>query len=247
MRRLLSPRRKATPQNAHLDHPLGTIRVQRKAIRHLYLRLDPADGSLRVNAPRRLADGDIRAFVSSRRNWIERQRRQLAERPPLIRDAALPDAMHLLGESRPVILLPLDPNGRAGGRIDAANDEIRIHGRDHSHARDLLRAHCRRRLKALLEERVPQWAAHMDLPCPETRIKRMTSRWGTCNIAARRIWLNLELVRLPVAAIDLVIVHELAHLIERGHNRRFYAVMDQAYPDWRRWEATLSAYGIVGL
>ena len=87
----------------------------------------------------------------------------------------------------------------------------------------------------------------MRLPHPETRIRRMSSRWGSCNIRARRIWLTLELIRLPIEAIDLVIVHELAHLIERGHNRRFYAVMDAAWPDWRRWEATLAEYGIIGL
>jgi len=245
MRRLLPPRR-AKAQVSHLDHPLGPIRIQRKRIRHLYLRLDPADGSLRVSAPRRAADRDILAFVSSRRDWIVRQRGRLAERPAVIQGHHLPETLHLLGAEH-AVSLHCDDGHETRGRVSISSDGIRVSARDGAHGRDLLRRHYRDRFKALLEDRVPRWADHMGLPRPETRIRRMTSRWGSCNIRDRRIWLNLELLRLPVEAIDLVIVHELAHLIERGHNRRFYAVMDAAYSDWRRWEATLTEYGIIGL
>lgn len=247
MKRLLPSRRAPSPRPsiAHLDHPLGEIRVQRKAIRHLYLRLDPKNGALRVNAPKRVSDRAIRAFVSARAEWIDRQRHRLAQRPPVVTDDRLPDRLHLLGEAH--ALIHEATGSRRGGTITHGDGFIRIRCADSDKARELLRKDCRRRLQALLDARVPQWADHMDLPGPETRIRRMTSRWGTCNIVARRIWLNLELVRLPVEAIDLVIVHELAHLVERGHNPRFYAVMDRAYPEWRRWESTLSEYGIIGL
>ncbi|KTG15937.1 MULTISPECIES: SprT family zinc-dependent metalloprotease [unclassified Guyparkeria] len=244
MKRLL-PNRSAKTLVSHLDHPLGEIRVQRKAIRHLYLRLDPGDGALRVNAPRRTSDRAIRAFVTARADWIDRQRHRLAQRPPMVTGDRLPDQLHLLGEAHALIHEATD--GTRGGTVTRGDGTIRIRCAYTDKARDLLRRDCRRRLQTLLDTRVPQWADHMGLPRPETRIRRMRSRWGTCNIGACRIWLNLELVRMPVGAIDLVIVHELAHLIERGHNRRFYAVMDRAYPDWRHWEASLSEYGIIGL
>ena len=247
MKRLLPSRRSSNKRTsiARLDHPLGEIRVQRKAIRHLYLRLDPNDGALRVNAPRRVSDRAIRAFVTARADWIARQRHRLAQRPPVVTDDRLPDQLHLLGEVH--ALIHERTGTRRGGKIVQESGTLRIRCADTDKARGLLREDCRRRLWALLDARVPEWADHMGLPRPETRIRRMTSRWGTCNIVARRIWLNLELVRMPLGAIDLVIVHELAHLVERGHNPRFYAVMDRAYPDWRRWEASLSEYGIIGL
>ncbi|MFW6021388.1 MAG: M48 family metallopeptidase [Guyparkeria sp.] len=244
MKRLLT-KRSPQPRVSHLDHPLGEIRLQRKSIRHLYLRLDPADGGLRVNAPRRISDRAVRAFVSSRADWIDSQRRRLADRPPVIVEGRLPDRLHLFGKEH--ALVREDDDIGARGRLHRASDTIHIRSTGVEQARALLREHCRRQFKALLDQRVPAWADHMGLACPETRIRRMRSRWGTCNIQARRIWLNLELVRLPVEAIDLVIVHELAHLVERGHNPRFYGVMDCAYPDWRRWEPTLSEYGIIGL
>jgi len=131
--------------------------------------------------------------------------------------------------------------------VEVRDAECRVSARDPLHARELMRRHCRARLQGVLEQRVPHWAERMALACPETRIRRMKTRWGSCNIRAGRIWLNLELARLPIEAIDLVVVHELAHLIERGHNRRFYSVMDAAYPEWRHWESALTAYGIIGL
>lgn len=93
------------------------------------------------------------------------------------------------------------------------------------------------RVRALMRRSVPplveHWAQQMGLPTPQIALRRMTTRWGTCNTATARITLNLELGRRDPSLLEYVIVHELAHLIERGHNARFYAVMDAHMPDWR--------------
>lgn len=91
----------------------------------------------------------------------------------------------------------------------------------------------RRRLKRSVPPLVAFWAQHMGVPMPDLAFRRMTTRWGTCNTQTKRITLNLELGRRDPSLLEYVIVHELAHLIERGHNARFYAVMDQHLPDWR--------------
>lgn len=231
--------------SSRLPHALGEIHVQRKAIRHLYLRLDPDDGSLRVSAPHRTPDHAIHHFVTSRGSWIDRQRQKLARRPAPITEDRLPAHLHLLGEKHDLEWQKTDR--AAQGRLTRDKRLLRIECPDLERAQALLRKHCRQELKTVLAERVPLWAERMVLPCPEIRVRRMRTRWGTCNIGARRIWLALELVRLPIEAIDLVVVHELAHLIERGHNRRFYGVMDRAYPAWRQWEDTLIRYGMIGL
>ena len=73
-------------------------------------------------------------------------------------------------------------------------------------------------------------------------IKRMKTRWGTCNQKARRIWLNLELVKKPVTCIEYVIVHELLHLIEKKHNDRFVDLMTMHLPQWRSSKAELNRF-----
>ncbi len=230
----------------HLDHPLGRIEVTRKPIRNLYLRLGSDPAVIRVSAPRRLADRDIQAFVTSREHWIRRQRERLARRPPRIEPDRLPAGLHLLGQPyRLVTRRDRDQHGK----VQVHDDRLLLSTADDdsASAREALQRHCRARLKDILSDRVPWWAREMGLPVPEWRIRRMKTRWGSCNIRDRRIWLNLELVRMPVEVIDLVVVHELAHLIERGHNARFYAVMDRHYPAWREHEPELDHYGIIGL
>ena len=71
------------------------------------------------------------------------------------------------------------------------------------------------------------------MPVDEVRIKKMKTLWGSCNIEARRIWLNLELVKKPASCLELVLVHEMIHLIEHRHNERFRKLMDRFMPQWR--------------
>ena len=61
----------------------------------------------------------------------------------------------------------------------------------------------------------------------------MATRWGSCSILAKRIWLNLELAKKPIHAIEYVIAHELTHLLEKHHNERFMGLMDEYFPSWR--------------
>lgn len=91
----------------------------------------------------------------------------------------------------------------------------------------------RRQLKSDLPPLISQWSAAIGVDEPSFTVRRMRSRWGTCNTQTRRITLNLELARRDRELLEYVVVHELAHLIERGHNARFYSVMDAALPDWR--------------
>jgi hypothetical protein len=74
----------------------------------------------------------------------------------------------------------------------------------------------------------------------EWRIKHMKTRWGTCNIENRRIWLNLEIIKKPPRCLEYIIVHELVHLLERRHDHCFIALMDQHLPQWRLLRAELN-------
>jgi predicted metal-dependent hydrolase len=69
----------------------------------------------------------------------------------------------------------------------------------------------------------------------------MKTRWGTCNVDARRIWLNLELIKKSRSCIEYIVVHELAHLLERRHNDRFMEIMDRFSPKWRSYRDELNA------
>jgi len=67
----------------------------------------------------------------------------------------------------------------------------------------------------------------------EWGVKRMKTRWGSCNVPARRIWLNLELAKRPERCLEYIVVHEMVHLLVRTHGEQFVAHMDRFLPQWR--------------
>ena len=91
----------------------------------------------------------------------------------------------------------------------------------------------RAELKRLVPELLEKWQPRLGVEARAWGIKRMKTKWGTCNIDARRIWLNLELAKKPVQCLEYILVHELAHLHERHHNERFTALLDENLPHWR--------------
>ena len=104
-----------------------------------------------------------------------------------------------------------------------------------------------KRLRPLLHAELPEifsrWEKVLGVKAEFIGIKRMKSRWGSCNVRERRIWINLELARHPKELLEYVVVHELAHLIEGSHNARFKRVLDAALPGWRVHDRALKKLG----
>jgi predicted metal-dependent hydrolase len=94
----------------------------------------------------------------------------------------------------------------------------------------------------LLDRVLPRFHAYQ-LPRPEILIRQMNKRWGSCT-ANGKIVLNLELIKAPKACIEYVIIHELCHLIHHEHTRKFFALLEQMLPDWKKWKERLE-YGMV--
>jgi predicted metal-dependent hydrolase len=69
----------------------------------------------------------------------------------------------------------------------------------------------------------------------------MRTKWGSCNPRNGRIWLNLELSKKPVEAVDYIVLHELAHLISERHDERFVSILDAHMPRWRQIRSDLNA------
>jgi predicted metal-dependent hydrolase len=98
----------------------------------------------------------------------------------------------------------------------------------------------RRQLKQLLPALIEKWQPIIDVEVKAWGVKQMKTRWGTCNIPAQRIWLNLELIKKPLNCLEYVVVHEMVHLLERHHNARFKAYMDEFLPHWREHKFALN-------
>jgi hypothetical protein len=91
----------------------------------------------------------------------------------------------------------------------------------------------RQQLKQDIPQLIAKWEPIMNVQVEDWGIKQMKTKWGTCNIRAKRIWLNLELAKKAKHCLEYVVVHEMAHLLERSHGDRFVALMNKFMPNWR--------------
>ena len=86
------------------------------------------------------------------------------------------------------------------------------------------------RLKEEIAPLITKWEPIIGVQVAQWGVKQMKTRWGTCTIEARRIWLNLELIKKPTHCLEYIVVHELVHLLERHHNERFREYMSRYLP-----------------
>ena len=97
--------------------------------------------------------------------------------------------------------------------------------------------------KAVVQAFVPpliaKWEPIMGVKAGKVVYRNMTSRWGSCQPSTGRICINVRLALYPPECLEYVVVHELCHLLERGHGPRFQALMDAFLPDWRAVRAKL--------
>jgi predicted metal-dependent hydrolase len=83
-----------------------------------------------------------------------------------------------------------------------------------------------------LPELIAKWEPVIRVEIAECNIKKMKTRWGS-NLAARRIWLNLELAKKPLSCLEYILVHEMVYVLERHHNNRLRQYLDKFMPQWR--------------
>jgi predicted metal-dependent hydrolase len=210
------------------------VEVRRRDIRNLHVGVYPPAGRIRVSAPLRLSAEAVRLAVVSRLAWIRRQQKSFqAQARQTQRDMVSGESHYFLG--RRYRLSVQETAGRPGVQLRGVSIlEIRVRpGSDVRLRETLLTRWYRERLRDLLPPLLAKWKDRVGRQPAEVRIKRMKTRWGSCNQPARRIWLNLELVKKPPQCLEYILVHELVHLRVREHDDQFRQFMDGLMPGWR--------------
>ena len=210
------------------------VEIVRKDIKHLHLGVYPPEGRVRVAAPLRLDDEAVRLAVISRLAWIRRRQAEFEGQDRQSRREFVTGESHYF-EGRRYRLDVIESTGPTGIRLrDNAWMEMRARPSTDRDAREaLLYRWYRARLRERIPEMVAKWESRIGVTVAEWRIRRMRTRWGTCNPEAGRIWLNSELAKKPVSCLEYVVVHEMIHLLERGHTERFRGILDRMIPGWR--------------
>ena len=214
--------------------------ILRKPIRNIYIRIYPPDGRVVITAPLRMPSGAVSDFINSKRSWITKQHQRLKKVQQEKPKCYLNGEMHLY-EGEKYMLAVRTATTKPQVYLDNNRIVMLTKPEYNKGAREkLLDNWYRERMKLKFPALLDKWEGIMNVKVAELRIRKMKTKWGTCNVIKRRIWLNLELAKYPYSILEYIMVHEMVHLLERKHNLRFYSLMDEYLPDWKERKKMIS-------
>jgi predicted metal-dependent hydrolase len=218
-----------------------TIDVVRKSIKNMHLSVYPPTGRVRIATPLNIDDNAVRLFAISKLAWIKRNQRKFEQqdrqsprafaqreshyfegRRYLLRVTEVEATPKVILKTKTFIDLFVRPNTSIEQRQTILNEWYRKH------------------LKNQIPTLIEKWEKILDVTVSDWGVKQMKTKWGTCNIEQKRIWVNLELAKKPVHCLEYIVVHEMIHLLERHHNDRFQAFLDKFLPKWKLYKEELN-------
>jgi predicted metal-dependent hydrolase len=219
-----------------------TVDVVRKKIKNLHLAVYPPDGRVRVAVPLRIHDDAVRMAVITRLSWIkDKQAKFQGQVRQSERDYISGESHYFMGQRYLLDVIVVNSKPRVMIKNNTTLEMHVLPTMTREQREQLLYAWYRTSLKNILPAMIEKWEGVIGESVKSWGIKRMKTRWGTCNPTARRIWLNLELAKKPLHCLEYVVVHEIVHLLERTHNDRFKGFMSSFMPQWRHYRAELNA------
>jgi len=210
------------------------VQIERKEIKNLHVGVYPPYGRVRVAAPVQIDDEAVRLAVISRLSWIKRQIRSFQEqRRESKREMVSGESHYFLGKR--YLLDVLYDSQKHYIVLNHSTIELHVKpGTTVENRYKLLQEWYREQLHEIVHKLVDKWEKQINIKLNNCQIKKMRTKWGSCNIEKKNILLNLHLARTPVECIEYIIIHEMVHLIERHHNDNFKILMDRFLPDWKR-------------
>lgn len=217
-----------------------TIDVVKKDIKNIHLSVYPPNGRVRIAAPAHMELDTIRVFAINKLKWIKKQqatfKNQVRETP---REYIEKESHYFQGER--YLLNVIEHNAKP--KVILKHKTIELHIRPNTtieKRKSILDEWYRAEMKKVIPPLLAKWEKKIGVKANDFGVKLMRTKWGTCNIEAKRIWLNLELAKKPLLCLEYILVHELVHLLERNHNDRFIRYMNEFMPKWRFYRDELN-------
>lgn len=219
-----------------------SVEVVRKSIKNLHLGVYPPEGHVRVATPLALDDNAVRLAVISRLGWIRRQQERMQKQQRESQREFVSGESHYVQGKRYRLRVI---EGESPPKVEIMNNTwLCLHvrpGLQKVERQKILEKWYRNMLRTSVSELIAKWKPVIGVEVTECKIKKMKTKWGSCNVEARRIWINLELAKKPISSLEYVVVHEMVHLLERDHSERFIALMDRFLPQWRHYRDLLNS------
>ena len=217
-----------------------TVDVVFKDIKNVHLSVHPPTGRVRISAPVRMSLDNIRIFAISKLGWIKQQQKKLQAQDRETPREYLDRESHYVWGKR--YLLKIIENDQAPS-IELQHSLMLLQvrpGTDEKRRQVVIEGWYREQLKTAIPPLIAKWESLIGVKVNRFFVRRMKTKWGSCNPSAGNIRLNTDLAKKPPECLEYIIVHEMAHLLEPTHNARFRALMDRVMPKWEFYIAQLN-------
>ena len=220
-----------------------SVELVRKPIKNLHIGVYPPAGRVRVAAPPAISEDAIRVAVVTRLGWIKKKQREFEGQ------ARQSERRYVSGETHFVFGKPLrllvQPTGKNTCVIQPdASDRLTMAvpaGSTTGQKAHWMAMWYRSQLRKKAAPRIGKWSDRLGILMPRWGIRLMKTKWGSCNPEKGLVWLNLDLAKKPLAALDYVILHEMAHFVSPRHDELFLRTLDRHMSGWRQIRADLNA------
>lgn len=218
------------------------IDVVQKDIKNIHLAVYPPNGRIRVSSPISTKKESLRLLVISKLSWIKKHIKNMEEQVREPRRSYIQGESHWLEGKRYLLNIIEDSTTN---KIEIRNkkyiDLYTTTKVDKAKREQLIDGLYRSYLKQQIPELILKWEEKLNVNVDFWGVRKMKTKWGSCNSESGRIWFNLELGKKPVHCLDYIVLHEMIHLIERHHNERFLSIMEQHMPNWKSIKQELNA------
>jgi len=226
---------------------LGDISVDvvLKDIKNVHLSVYPPTGRVRISAPSHMSMETIRVFAISKLDWIRRHQAELEKQQrETPRDFVDRESHYVWGKR--YLLKVIERNEAPSVTLKGNKMTLSVRpGTDTEKRHAILEGWYREQLKLAVPALIAKREPRLEVDVERFFVQRMKTKWGSCNPARHSIRLNTELARKPRECLEYLVVHEMAHLVERTHNARFIALMDRFLPHWRTLRDGLNAFPLA--
>lgn len=206
--------------------------IRKRNMKNLYIRVKEK-GIVTVSAPTKWKDEDIKKLICNNLSKIRKMRDRILDEERKNRRKYISGEFHYLW-GKPYELQVKEGGGKC--KIEKMPTNILFtvpEGITRKEREKVFVEWYRQELKKVLYTMALQCEKRTGIHANEFRIKNMKTKWGTCNINKQRIWINLQLAKKPMDCLEYVIIHELTHLLEKNHTKRFYKLLEEFYPTWK--------------
>ena len=251
-----------------LDFEGLEVNIQRKKIKKLYLKISNKNGEIILCAPLNISENFIVNFITEKLQWIkENQQKIHHKKKSLDIEYVESENIKFLGEIYQIKLIQsskkpqvkLIKNQNLISKTYQENSQLNLF--DYSESLQntncnqiifdsidvltkiqklkLLEKFYRQSLQEILQELSKKWQKILQIEANFIGIKKMRTRYGSCNARQKNIWISLNLIHYPIECIEYVLLHEFLHFFEQNHGKKFYALMNKFMPEWQNYQKIL--------